>query len=155
MEKKELYQQISAQIEALLYDEHDMIANMANCSACLYQALPDLNWVGFYLYKEEINELVLGPFQGKPACMHIAYGKGVCGICIKERSIQRVEDVHAFPGHIACDADSRSEIVFPIYQNDTFIGVLDIDSPILKRFDEEDEQGLASVVKILEASWRL
>lgn len=151
MEKKALYEQVSRSLTALLFEEHDVIANMANCAACLYQALPDINWAGFYLYKDD--ELILGPFQGKPACMHIAYGKGVCGICIKEERVQRVEDVHSFPGHIACDVASRSEIVFPLYQKEKLIGVLDMDSPKTSRFDQEDEDGLKNIVAILEASW--
>lgn len=124
MEQKEYYQQVQVQLSALLEGEHDVIANMANCAALLYQSLPDVNWAGFYLWKQE--ELVLGPFQGKPACMHIPYGKGVCGTCVKELRVQCVKDVHQFPGHIACDGASRSEIVLPIFQDQSLLGVLDL-----------------------------
>lgn len=148
MKKKELYQNLTMQLAALLENEHDLVANLANTSALLYQHLDDINWAGFYLLKND--ELILGPFQGKVACMHIAIGKGVCGTCIKEEKVQRINDVHAFPGHIACDAESRSEIVIPLYQKQTLIGVLDIDSPSFNRFDIDDEKGLQSIVNILE-----
>lgn len=151
MKQKSRYEDIYQQLQALLYDEHDIIANMANCSALLYQVLPDINWAGFYRWQKE--ELILGPFQGKPACMHIPYGKGVCGTCVKEQRLLRIADVHHFPGHIACDAASRSEIVLPLWQNGKLIGVLDIDSPIPDRFTQEDEDGLLALVTLLETSW--
>ena len=153
MEKQEQYRLLQKQLIALLEDEHDPIANMANMSALLYQTLPDVNWVGFYRYENE--ELILGPFQGKPACMHIPYGKGVCGLCLKEERMVRVDDVLDFPNHIACDCDSRSEIVIPLWHHQKIIAVLDIDSPILQRFDEADEIGLSKLTTILENSWNL
>ena len=124
------------------------IANLANASALLYQMLPDLNWAGVYLL--EGDTLVLGPFQGKPACIEIPVGKGVCGTCVRKKQIQRVADVHKFPGHIACDAASASEIVLPLFKNGEVVGVLDIDSPKKDRFSESDEKGLASFAAILE-----
>ncbi len=120
---------------------------MSNASALLYLLLPDVNWTGFYLYKG--GELVLGPFQGKPACVRIALGKGVCGTAAEIRKIQVVEDVNEFPGYIACDAASQSEIVLPIIKNDKLIGVLDIDSPVKARFDKQDAEGLSSFVNTL------
>lgn len=134
-----LYQQV----KALTEHEHDLIANLSNISACLNQHLGKINWVGFYIVKE--GELVLGPFQGKPACIRIPFGKGVCGTCVEERKIQRVADVHKFKGHIACDSASNSEIVLPIIKNDEVVAVLDIDSPIFDRFSEEDEKLLSEV----------
>lgn len=153
MNQKSLYEELYQQLQALLQCEHDMIANMANCSALLYQTLPQINWAGFYRWHN--GELILGPFQGKPACMHIPYGKGVCGTCVKEQRLLRIEDVHHFPGHIACDAASRSEIVLPLYQNGNLIGVLDIDAPIPSRFTQEDEDGLLQLVALLENSWNI
>lgn len=150
---KSYYQEMNLVLKALLENEHDMIANMSNASALLYQYLPDINWAGFYLWKN--NELILGPFQGKVACMHIPYGKGVCGTCVKENRIQRVDDVHSFPGHIACDSASNSEIVLPLYINNQIIGVLDIDSPIYHRFDEVDEAYLLEFSQILTASFSI
>ena len=140
-------------LKALLENEHDMIANMSNAAALLNQYLPDINWAGFYLWKN--NELILGPFQGKVACMHIPYGKGVCGTCVKELKTQRVENVHEFPGHIACDSASNSEIVIPMIINDQIVGVLDIDSPIYARFDEVDETYLTEFVHILISSFSM
>ncbi len=131
------------QTKALTENEKDLIANLSNISACLNENLDNINWVGFYIMKN--NELVLGPFQGKPACIHIPVGKGVCGTCVKERKIQRVEDVHKFPGHIACDCASNSEIVLPIFKNNEVVAVLDIDSPIFNRFSLEDELALKEV----------
>jgi len=125
-----------------------LISNMANASALLYQTLEDINWAGFYLMKEDI--LVLGPFQGKTACIEIPVGKGVCGTAIEKREIQLVKDVHEFPGHIACDSASNSEIVLPIYVGEEVFGVLDIDSPSFARFDEEDKIGLQEFVQIFE-----
>ena len=147
-DKKECYAIIHAQLKALLDGETEIIPNLANASALLGQALQEINWVGFYLMRR--GELLLGPFQGKPACIHIPVGKGVCGTAVSEGRTQLVPDVHAFPGHIACDSASRSEIVVPIQSKDRVIGVLDIDSPILNRFDEEDRIGLEEVVRILE-----
>lgn len=149
-DKKECYDLIHAQLKALLEGETEIIPNLANASALLGQALQEINWVGFYLMKR--GELLLGPFQGKPACIHIPIGKGVCGTAVSEGRTQLVPDVHAFPGHIACDSASRSEIVVPIRGKDRIIGVLDIDSPILNRFDEEDRIGLEELVRILESS---
>ena len=131
------------QTKALTENEKDLIANLSNISACLNENLDNINWVGFYIMKN--NELVLGPFQGKPACIHIPVGKGVCGTCVKERKIQRVDDVHKFPGHIACDCASNSEIVLPIFKNNEVVAVLDIDSPIFNRFSLEDELALKEV----------
>lgn len=150
---KQYYQEMNQVLKALLAGEHDMIANLSNAAALLYQYLPDINWAGFYLWKN--NELVLGPFQGKVACMHIPYGKGVCGTCIKELKTQRVENVHEFPGHIACDSASNSEIVIPMIVKDQIIGVLDIDSPIFSRFDEVDEAYLTEFVHILTSSFSI
>ena len=150
---KQYYQEMNQVLKALLAEEHDMIANLSNAAALLYQFLPDINWAGFYLWKN--NELVLGPFQGKVACMHIPYGKGVCGTCIKELKTQRVENVHKFPDHIACDSASNSEIVIPMIIKDQIIGVLDIDSPIFSRFNEVDEAYLTEFVHILTSSFSI
>lgn len=146
-EKFTQYELLAKQLDALLEGEQDMIANLSNASALLHQFLEQVNWVGFYLMKE--NELVLGPFQGLPACVRIAIGKGVCGTAVAERKTLVVPDVHAFPGHIACDAASQSEIVIPLIKNGQVIGVLDIDSPIKKRFSSEDQQGLERFVEVL------
>lgn len=142
------YTLLLKQLRALSEDERDPIAILSNASALLNQFLPEINWVGFYLWKED--ELVLGPFQGLPACIRIAYGKGVCGTAIQERKTQRVADVKQFPGHIACDSASKSEIVIPIIINDTIYGVLDIDSPVTNRFDEVDLTYLEKFVHVLE-----
>ena len=131
------------QIKSLTENEKDLIANLSNISACLNQNLDNINWVGFYIMKN--NELVLGPFQGKPACIRIPVGKGVCGTCVQTKAIQRVEDVHKFPGHIACDGASNSEIVLPIFKKEEVVAVLDIDSPIFNRFSFEDETILKEV----------
>lgn len=147
---KSYYKEMNQVLAALLEGEHDLIANLSNASAVLFQYLPDINWAGFYLWKQD--ELILGPFQGKPACMHIPYGKGVCGTAVKEGRIQRVDNVHLFPGHIACDAASNSEIVIPMYKENTLLGVLDIDSNIFNRFDDTDEAYLKEFVQILIAS---
>ena len=144
--KDELYAQIAEQLRALLAGERDFIANAANLSSLLYHSLPDLNWVGFYLQKN--GELVLGPFQGKPACIRIAIGKGVCGAAAQTRQTVLVDNVHEFPGHIACDNESNSEIVVPLIIEDRLIGVLDLDSPSLGRFDEEDAAGLNELAEI-------
>lgn len=145
--KPEHYAQLADQALALLAGEHDRIANAANFSALVYHALPGLNWAGFYFHDGE--ELVLGPFQGKPACVRIALGRGVCGTAAVSRRTQVVEDVDAFPGHIACDSASRSEIVVPMYTPDgALIGVFDVDSPVVGRFDDEDRAGMERLVRI-------
>ncbi|MBB2480292.1 GAF domain-containing protein [Bacillus sp. APMAM] len=145
--KEEKYQLVIKQLEALIEDEPNRIANLSNASALLNQFLETINWVGFYLV--ENDQLVLGPFQGLPACVRIPFGKGVCGTAIAERKTIRVEDVNQFPGHIACDSASQSEIVVPIIKNEELIGVLDIDSPITNRFDEVDEIQLGRFVEVL------
>lgn len=145
--KAELYAQLAGQLRSLLAGERDLIANAANFSALLYHSLPDVNWVGFYLQKD--GELVLGPFQGKVACVRIAIGKGVCGTAAERRLTVLVENVHEFSGHIACDSASNSEIVVPLVRDDRLIGVLDLDSPSFGRFNEEDAEGLNELVAIL------
>ncbi|MEZ5441644.1 MAG: GAF domain-containing protein [Lysobacterales bacterium] len=151
LDKAAQYALLAEQAEALLGDESNRIANAANFSALLFQALPQLNWVGFYFH--DGHELVVGPFQGKPACVRIQIGKGVCGTAAQTRQTQLVADVHAFPGHIACDADSRSEIVVPLLANNELVGVLDIDSPIADRFDAEDQAGIETLAQIFMRSW--
>ena len=144
--KPEQYAQLLAQARALLHGERDRIANAANLSALVYQALPDLNWVGFYFY--DGTELVVGPFQGLPACVRIPLDKGVCGAAARSRETQRIEDVHAFPGHIACDSASNSELVVPLVDaNGQLVGVFDLDSPLPARFDVEDQQGLEAIAR--------
>lgn len=145
--KPEAYRELNAQLAGVLAGESDPLANAANMAALLDQALPDLNWVGFYLLRG--SELVLGPFQGKVACVRIPLGRGVCGTAAQRRQTVVVPDVHAFPGHIACDSASRSEIVVPILQGDRVLGVLDLDSPQPGRFDEDDRRGLEAAVGIL------
>jgi GAF domain-containing protein len=145
--KRELYRNLAAQLEALLAGESDAIANMANTSALLFQSLTELNWVGFYILRNE--ELVLGPFQGKAACVRIPVGRGVCGTAVAERRSMVVPDVHAFPGHIACDSASRSELVVPLIRAEAITGVLDLDSPVLGRFDDEDRLGCEALAAIL------
>lgn len=140
------YGLLTAQLEALLADERDFIANAAQFSAFLYTQLEDLNWAGFYLNKH--NELVLGPFQGQVACVRIPFSKGVCGAAAATLQTQRVEDVHAFPGHIACDSASNSELVVPLVKEGRLIGVLDLDSPKLARFTEVDQQGIEALAAI-------
>ena len=149
MSKTAFYDSLLLQLQALIEGEDDPIANLANASALLNLALEDLNWVGFYLLKSP-NELVLGPFQGKPACLRIPVGKGVCGTAVASGQTQRVADVHAFAGHIACDGASNSEIVLPIFAQGRVVAVLDIDSPSLDRFDAEDQAGLERVATALE-----
>ncbi|QSX32164.1 GAF domain-containing protein [Shewanella avicenniae] len=144
----EFYQSLDRQVQALFEGEHDLICAMSNFSALLNDQLTDLNWVGFYLMKE--GQLVLGPFQGKVACSRIAVGKGVCGTAVAEDKTQRVENVHEFDGHIACDAASNSEIVVPVRQDGKVIAVLDIDSPKFARFDETDQIGLETLVASFE-----
>ena len=148
--KYALYQQICEQLNNLLGDETNFVANAANTCALLFQSLPEVNWAGFYI--AEGNELVLGPFQGKPACVRIPFGKGVCGTAAAELRTIVVPDVSEFPGHIACDNDSRSEIVVPLLNWGRFLGVLDIDSSHLNRFDDEDREGIESVVAVFLAS---
>ena len=142
------YKMTAKQLEALVEGVPYEMANLANASALLWQEMPDINWVGFYKMMD--GQLVLGPFQGKPACTLIPVGRGVCGTAVAQDAIQLVPDVHKFPGHIACDCASNSEIVLPIHVNGTIWGVLDIDSPITGRFTEEDQEGLEEIVKILE-----
>lgn len=149
--KSEQYKLMNAQLEALTRNIPHRIANMANASALLFDTLEDINWAGFYLMED--GKLVLGPFQGKVACIEIRIGKGVCGTAVERDEIMLVEDVHEFPGHIACDCASNSEIVVPIHANGEIVGVLDIDSPTIARFDEEDREGLAEFVKIFEKAW--
>ena len=144
------YAELARDLRALLSGERDLIANAANTAALIHDALPDLNWAGFYLYKE--GELVLGPFQGKPACVRIAMGKGVCGAAAARRETLRVEDVHAFPGHIACDSASNSEIVVPLLRGQELLGVLDLDSPTLARFQPADARGLEALAKVFVTS---
>ncbi len=146
----ESYELLCAQLSALVEGERDLIANLSNASALLMDALEGLNWAGFYLRKGE--ELVLGPFQGKPACIRIPLGRGVCGTAAQQDEIQLVPDVHAFPGHIACDSASNSEIVIPMHSDGAVSAVLDIDSPSLNRFTAEDREGLAAFAAFLESA---
>jgi GAF domain-containing protein len=145
--KPEVYADLASQLKGLMAGERDLIANTANMAAVIYHGLPDLNWAGFYLMKD--GELVLGPFQGKPACIRIAIGKGVCGTAAETRASQVVSDVHEFSGHIACDAASRSELVVPLLTGDQVLGVLDLDSPSPGRFDQQDREGCEMLVGIL------
>lgn len=140
------YAELARELEGLLMGERDLIANAANATSLIYHALPDLNWCGVYLFKG--GELVVGPFQGKPACVRIALGKGVCGTAASQRKTLVVPDVHAFPGHIACDAASNSEIVIPLIAKGELLGVLDLDSPKLARFDEDDRRGLERLAAV-------
>jgi GAF domain-containing protein len=151
MQKKKFYDTLSLQAQALIGDEHNYIANMANLSALLFTSMEDINWAGFYLLDGK-DELALGPFQGNPACIRIPLGKGVCGTAAAELTTQLVEDVHSFDGHIACDAASNSEIVIPVMRNGELFAVLDIDSPSLARFDDEDKLGLEALVKCFEGT---
>jgi L-methionine (R)-S-oxide reductase len=148
--KSQLYDQLAAQLSSLLAGERDLIANAANFSSLIFYSLPDLNWAGFYFEKD--GELVLGPFQGRPACVRISLGQGVCGTAAAKCETIIVPNVHEFPGHIACDSASNSEIVVPLMKGHRFIGVLDLDSPVPARFDEEDAAGLETLVKIMLAS---
>lgn len=143
------YDLLAAQVQALFADERDFIANAAQFSAFLYNQLEDLNWAGFYINRNEA--LVLGPFQGQVACVRIPFGRGVCGAAAATRTTQRVEDVHAFPGHIACDSASNSELVIPLVKAGRLIGVLDLDSPKLARFSEADQAGLERLVEVFLA----
>ena len=146
--KQQIYAELVQQARSLLAGEKDLIANLANLSALMYMGLPDVNWAGFYLLKE--GELVLGPFQGKPACIRIPMGKGVCGTAAQNEEIQLIHDVHEFAGHIACDAASNSEAVLPFYKNGHLLGVMDLDSPKVGRFDQNDIDGLSQLVDILQ-----
>jgi GAF domain-containing protein len=148
------YAQLASELQSLLADERDLIANAANTSALLFEALPDINWAGFYFLRGGMKggELLVGPFQGKPACVRIPLGQGVCGTAAANRTTVVVPDVHEFPGHIACDAASRSEIVIPLIKARALIGVLDIDSPDVARFDEADRRGLERLAAIFMAS---
>lgn len=148
--RQEQFESVLGQLRALVHDESNAIANLANASALLGHFLPDINWSGFYLY--DGTELVLGPFQGLPACIRIPLGRGVCGTAAAEQRTLVVDDVHAFPGHIACDAASNSEIVIPLIKNGELIGVLDIDSPLKCRFDDEDRVFLEEFTSILVSS---
>ena len=147
-DKKQLYPLLISQLSALVEGVPHRIANLANASALLMSALDDINWAGFYLMEE--GRLVLGPFQGRPACIEIPVGKGVCGTAVEKDEILLVENVHDFPGHIACDSASNSEIVLPLHAGQKVVGVLDIDSPVFARFDEEDRKGLACFARIVE-----
>ncbi len=150
LDKPMFYIDLAQSLRNLLGEERDPIANMANMASLLYFSLPSINWSGFYLFDSQ--ELVLGPFHGKPACVRIQMGKGVCGTSAIKRETLMIENVHEFPGHIACDADSKSEIVIPMIKDDIIIGVLDIDSPIIARFDEDDKNGLQQLLEILQFS---
>ena len=149
-DKPAQYAQLAEQAAALVYGERDRIANAANLSALLYNALPRLNWVGFYFF--DGTELVVGPFQGLPACVRIPLTQGVCGAAARTRSTQRIEDVHAFPGHIACDAASQSELVVPLVHAGALVGVFDLDSPVRARFDVEDQEGLETIARLFVES---
>ena len=146
--KQTNYNMAQKQLKSLIEDEHNLIAILSNASALINDNLDQVNWVGFYLMEQD--ELILGPFQGHPECVHIAVGSGVCGTAVAENQTQVVADVNAFPGHIACDANSKSEIVVPIHQNGKVIGVLDIDAPIHNRFTADDKIELEEMVKIIE-----
>ncbi|MBW8310528.1 MAG: GAF domain-containing protein [Rhizobium sp.] len=141
--KAEQYAQLLEQARGLMHGERDRVANAANLSSLVFHALPDLNWVGFYFF--DGKELVVGPFQGHPACVRIALGRGVCGTAAQTRETQRVPDVEAFPGHIPCDSASRSELVVPLYAGERLVGVFDLDSPVPDRFDAEDQAGLEAI----------
>jgi len=146
-DKPTFYADLAQQLEGLLHGEADAIANAANTAALLYSTLPDLNWAGFYFLRKP-DELVLGPFQGKPACVRIAVGRGVCGAAVRERRTMRIADVHAFADHIACDAASRSELVVPLVRDGRIFGVLDLDAPIPSRFDADDQRGIEAIAAL-------
>jgi GAF domain-containing protein len=146
--KEELYEYMNMSLEGLISEEPDWLANLSNAAALLWMLMDDINWAGFYVYKN--GELVLGPFQGKPACTHIQIGKGVCGTAAEQRKTQLVKNVHEFPGHIACDSQSNSEIVIPLLIENKIVGVLDIDSPKLGRFDQTDKEYLEQFAEIVE-----
>lgn len=153
MSKAQQYRQLAQQAAALLHGETDPVANAANLCALIWHTLPDLNWAGFYFLRD--GELVLGPFQGKPACVRIALGKGVCGAAASRREAVIVTNVHEFPGHIACDSASNSEIVVPLVQGDELLGVLDLDSPRLARFDQADRAGLEALAEVWTSATRV
>ena len=148
MENKTMYQLLIAQLKALTENNPYQISNLANVTALIYDSLEQINWAGFYIMQD--GKLILGPFQGKVACTQIAVGKGVCGTAVTTGETQRVDDVHLFAGHIACDSASNSELVIPVYKDGEIFGVLDIDSPVKDRFSEEDQAGLEALVKELE-----
>lgn len=149
--KGDFYRELAAQLGSLLEGESDAIANAANTAALLFQMMPDLNWAGFYFLRDG-RELVLGPFQGLPACVRIPVGRGVCGTAVEQKRSVLVEDVHAFAGHIACDAASRSELVVPLIRDGQILGVLDLDSPVVGRFDGEDQAGIERIAAIYLAA---
>ena len=151
-DKGAAYAELAASLRALLEGERDLIANSANMAALLFWSLPDLNWAGFYLLEPGRGDLLLGPFQGKPACVRIEIGRGVCGTAAARLETVVVQDVHAFPGHIACDSASNSEIVVPVIRDGRLLGVLDLDSPVHARFDDADARGLEALVRILVES---
>jgi L-methionine (R)-S-oxide reductase len=146
-DKPAFYRDLAQQLEGLLHGETDAIANAANTTSLLFTTMPELSWAGFYFLRKP-DELILGPFQGKPACVRIAVGRGVCGTAVKERRTMRIEDVHAFADHIACDSASRSELVVPLFRGQAITGVLDLDAPILARFDAEDQRGIEAIAAI-------
>ncbi len=146
-DKASLYGELTQQLGGLLSDERDAVANAANTAALLFTSLPDLNWAGFYFLRSA-KELVLGPFQGKPACVRITVGRGVCGAAVERRQSMLVDDVHAYADHIVCDAASRSELVVPLIRDDRVLGVIDLDSPLLARFDLDDQRGIEAVAAI-------
>ena len=146
-DKPSFYRDLAQQLEGLLHGETDAIANAANTAALLFTTLPDLNWAGFYFLRKA-DELVLGPFQGKPACVRITVGRGVCGTAVKERRTMLIEDVHAFADHIACDAASRSELVVPLFRGQDIVGVLDLDAPNPGRFDADDQRGIEAIAAL-------
>jgi len=146
-DKTSLYGELTQQLGGLLSDERDAVANAANTAALLFTSLPDLNWAGFYFLRSA-KELVLGPFQGKPACVRITVGRGVCGAAVERRQSMLVDDVHAYADHIVCDAASRSELVVPLIRDDRVLGVIDLDSPLLARFDLDDQRGIEAVAAI-------
>jgi L-methionine (R)-S-oxide reductase len=147
--KSEFYESVTSQARGLMHEERNELANLSNVAALLNLQLQNINWVGFYLWYEDEQQLILGPFQGKPACIRIELGKGVCGTAAQDRAPVVVEDVFAFPGHIACDPASRSEVVIPMVKDGKLLGVLDIDSPVTHRFDDEDAKGLTALVESL------
>lgn len=146
---EDYYRELEQQLAGLVHGERNWLANAANCAALIYEQLPDLNWAGFYFVEQGSGDLVVGPFQGKPACARIAPGKGVCGTALAERRAILVPDVHAFPGHIACDAASRSELVIPLEVAGRMLGVLDLDSPLPGRFSDSDLEGLRTLMALL------
>jgi GAF domain-containing protein len=148
--KPEQYAQLAEQAKALVHGEGDRIANAANLAALVFNSLPDLNWAGFYFF--DGTELVVGPFQGLPACVRIPLDKGVCGAAATTRQTQRIDDVHAFPGHIACDSASNSELVVPLVRDGALVGVLDLDSPVFARFDVQDQEGLETIARLFVES---